>query len=210
MELPAPLDIPWTRKPLASAQTEVSVLPDGRIKLWIRHQVIRGVTPAMLVWWFQHLEGDLEVAGVRVPRYRAWHPLDHVSLRYVKRCPDGSIGPGAVFHIREAFARDPDWAVDIYTTLDKLDETGFIHGPRKLGVRVARMEYEWSAVADGTQYTNWLIAGLDVPVLGRALNPFIRRRLFPDDKARAWLVHNIEEVGNFESFLPALYATRES
>jgi len=30
--------------------------------------------------------------------------------------------------------------------------------------------------------------------------------LFPDDKARAWLRHNVEEVGNFEFFLPALYA----
>lgn len=202
----APLDIPWTRKPLASARTEVSVLAGGRLKLWIQHDIIRGVTPAMLVWWFQHLEGDVEIAGRRVSRYRAWHPVDHIAFRYVKRRPDGTIGPGAVFHINEAFGGNPAWEIDVHTRVEQLDETGFVHGPRKLGARAALMAYEWQAVAGGTRYTNWLVAGLEVPLLGRAINPVARRLLFPDDKARAWLTHNVEEVGNFESFLPALYA----
>jgi hypothetical protein len=206
VELPPPLDIPWTRKAPSSAETSISVLPDGRIKLWIKHDVIRGVTPAMLVWWFQHVEGDIEIAGQRVPRYRAWHPLDHIGFRYARRRDDGTIGPGAVFHIREAFARNPRWVIDVLSTVEKLDETGLIHGPRKAGIRMAVMEYEWHEVEGGTQYTNWLIAGLRAPLVGRAVNALVRRALFPDDKAAAWLTHNIEEVGNFESFLPALYA----
>lgn len=206
MKLPDPLDIPWIRKPLESAETAVTVLRDGRLKLWISHQVLRGVTPAMLVWWFGNIEGELEIAGKRVPRYRAWHPIDHIAFRCVKRRSDGSIGPGAVFHIHESFARNPKWIVDIHTTVEKLDETGFIHGPRKLGLKVAHMEYEFAAVAGGTQYTNWLVAGIEVPVIGRLLNRVIQRALFPDDRARAWLTHNVEEVGNFESFLPELYA----
>jgi hypothetical protein len=46
---------------------------------------------------------------------------------------------------------------------------------------------------------------LDLGPFGRGVNAWLRRRTFPDDKARAWLTHNVEEVGNFESFLPALY-----
>jgi hypothetical protein len=42
------------------------------------------------------------------------------------------------------------------------------------------------------------------------MNRFVRPRLFPDDKARAWLRHNVEEVGNFEFFLPELYAKEAS
>jgi hypothetical protein len=206
MDLPPPLDIPWKRKPLSSAKTEVSVLPDGRIKLWIEHDVLHGVTPAMLVWWFQHLEGTVEIAGKRVDRYRAWHPLDHVAFRYVRRRPDGSIGPGAVFHIREAFARNPAFSIDVKTRVEKLDETGFVHVPHMLGVEVARMEYLFEAVPGGTRYTNWLIAGANLPVVGVPLNRLIRPRAFPEPKAIAWLTHNVEEVGNFESFLPALYA----
>lgn len=36
-------------------------------------------------------------------------------------------------------------------------------------------------------------------------NRFIRPRLFADEMGRAWLRHNVEEVGNFESFLPDLF-----
>lgn len=203
--LPPPLDLPWTCKPLSSARTETTVLPDGRLKLWIRHEVIRGVTPAMLAWWFRHIEGDLTIAGMRVPRYRAWHPKDHIAFRYVRRCPDGSIGPGAVFHIHEAFARNPAWVIDTLTRVEKLDETGFIHAPHQLGMKVAHMEYEFEPVAEGTQYTNWLIVG---PELGPRFAPVqraLRPLLFSPAKARAWLTHNVEEVGNFESFLPELY-----
>jgi hypothetical protein len=185
VDLAAPLDIPWTRKPLSSAKTEVSVLPDGRIKLWIEHDIVRGVTPAMLAWWFRHIEGDVEIAGRRVDRYRAWHPLDHVAFRYSKRLPDGSIGPGAVFHLQEAFARNPSWAVDAHTRVEKLDETGFVHTPRKLGVEVARMEYVFEAVPGGTRYTNWLLAGAEWPVLGSPLNRLIRPLLFPVRQAPA-------------------------
>ena len=208
--IPPPLDIPWTRKLLDSAETETSVLPDGRIRLWIRHSLLHGVTPAMLVWWFQHLEGEVEIGGQRVTRYRAWHPLDHIAFRYARRCRDGSIGPGAVFHISEAFARNPRWVVDVDTVVEKLDETGFIHGPRHFGRKVAHMEYVFEPVPEGTRYTNWLIAGLDLPLLGRLVNPAVRRALFPDDRARAWLTHNVEEVGNFESFLPELYRRENS
>lgn len=42
--------------------------------------------------------------------------------------------------------------------------------------------------------------------LGRAVFNRVRPRVFPDDMGRAWLKHNVEEVGNFEHFLPALYA----
>jgi len=208
VELPPPLEIPWIRRPLSSAETQVIELADGRIKLWIRHAVLRGVTPAMLLWWFRHLEGDIEIAGRVVPRYRAWHPLDHIAFRYVRRRRDGSIGRGAIFHICEAFARNPDWLVDVHTYVEKLDETGVIHGPRRLGRKVAHMEYVFEPTPEGTQYTNWLIAGPALHHAGRVLR-MVRRAEFPDDKAGAWLTHNVDEVGNFESFLPDLYR-RES
>jgi hypothetical protein len=204
--IPPPLDIPWTQKPLASAETSVTVLPGGRLKHWIRHEILRGVTPPMLAWWFRNIEGDVEIAGRRVPRYRAWHPLDHIAFRYAQRCPDGSIGPGAVFHITEAFARNPKWVIDVDTVVEKLDETGFIHGPRHFGRKVAHMEYVFEPVAGGTRYTNWLVAGAELPVVGGLVNSVTRWIFFPHDRALAWLTHNVEEVGNFESFLPALHA----
>jgi hypothetical protein len=40
------------------------------------------------------------------------------------------------------------------------------------------------------------------------VNPLIRRRVFTEAMGRAWLKHNVEEVGNLEYILPALYASQ--
>ena len=58
---PRPFD--WTMKPLGSAETALKTLPDGRLELTIRHDVLRGVTPAMLGWWFRNIEGTMEHKG---------------------------------------------------------------------------------------------------------------------------------------------------
>ena len=38
-------------QPVSSATAGWETLPDGRTKLWVKHEVLKGVTPAMLVWW---------------------------------------------------------------------------------------------------------------------------------------------------------------
>ena len=43
-----PRPINWEMKPLSSAETGVKTLADGRLELTIRHDVLKGVTPAML------------------------------------------------------------------------------------------------------------------------------------------------------------------
>ena len=208
IQLPAPRPVPWTMKDLSTAETELRILADGRLYLHIRHDVLHGVTPQMLVWWFSNLEGDIVVAGKKWPRYQIWHPVDHISIRYVRRRPDGTIGPGAQIHIREALGGRLDYLVDIVTTIEKLDETGFIHDPRLFDLQMARLEYTFTPVRDGTIYENSITVGPDNPLLRPFFNAVIRPRVFPDDKARAWFKHNVEEVGNFEFFLPDLYARR--
>jgi hypothetical protein len=42
-ELPPPFEVPWTMKPLESAETHVEVLRDGRRKYAIVHDVVRDV-----------------------------------------------------------------------------------------------------------------------------------------------------------------------
>ena len=206
IELPPPRPVPWKMKELSSAETELRTLADGRLFVRIRHDVLHGVTPRMLVWWFSHLEGDIEIAGRRWPRYQIWHPIDHIAIRYARRRPDGTIGPGAQIHIREALGGRLDYLVDMVTTIEKLDETGFVHAPRPFGPEIARLEYTFTPVRDGTLYENSITFGPDLPLLRPLFNRVIRPRVFPEERARAWLKHNCEEVGNFEFFLPELYA----
>ena len=43
--------------------------------------------------------------------------------------------------------------------------------------KVAHMEYVFEPIPEGARYTNWLIAGLDLPLVGRLVNATVRRRV---------------------------------
>lgn len=206
--LPAPIDLPWPMKTVDSAETAVQRLPDGRVRFAIRHEILSGVTPAMIVWWLQHMDGVVEIDGRAIPRYRAWHPRDHIAVTYLRPAFDGSnMGPGSIVRIQECFQRRPELAVDVTERVTRLDEGGFTHVNYRGGVEVARMEYTFEAVAGGTRYDNCLIVGMQAPVLRAVFNPAVRPRLFPDAMGHAWIQHNVEEVGNLQFFLPDLYAS---
>jgi hypothetical protein len=201
--IPEPLRLQWELKPVSSANAGVETLNDGCRKFWIKHDILKNVTPRMLAWWFGHMEGEVEIQGHRFPRYRVWHPLDHVYARYVRRGPDGSVGLGARIALCEYLGRNPGYKIEAVSTIGKLDESGFIHNVTRGGVRIARMEHVFKRTVDGTRDENCLIVP-GTPLLGpvaRLLLTF----LFPEGKGHAWLKHNIEEMGNLEHFLPALY-----
>lgn len=202
---PEPAPLPWALKGLGSAESGSERLADGRMSYWIRHDIVRGVTPKMLAWWFAHLEGDVLVGGRRVNRYRAWHPYDHVHASYARRLPDGSVGPGAAIRLREYLGANPAYEVDTVSDIEKLDEEGFIHNPRlHRATGLARMEYRFTRTPDGTLYENRLIIG-GTHGWRRWATPLIQRFGFDRARGVAWLRHNIEEVGQFENFLPGLY-----
>ena len=109
-----PLTVPWTMKPLDSADRSIDELDDGRLRFSLVHEIIEGVTPRMLVWWFKHLDGDVDVDGQTMSRYRAWHPIDHVRVTYVTRAENGdAMGPGSKVHIEEFFGARPEYKIDI-------------------------------------------------------------------------------------------------
>jgi len=201
--LPPPLPLFWPFKPLSSADVGVVTLVDGRTKYWIRHNVLKNLTPRMLARWFGHMEGDVEIQGRRFPRYRVWHPLDHAYARYVRRASDGSTGPGAQIALCEYLGRQPAYKIEAVSTIEKLDDTGFIHKVVKSGIQIARMEHVFTETPDGTRDENCLI----VPGTSgfRSLAKVLAPPQFPDGKGKAWLKHNVEEMGNLENFLPELY-----
>jgi hypothetical protein len=206
MELPAPLEFGWQMKSLESAKTALNHLPDGRIELTILHDVLKGVTPQMLLWWFTHIAGDMEYQGKRYSRYRVWHPKDHIYWALAKPGSNGKAEAGAVFHIAEAFGRNPNYRIDVQEVIEKLDETGIRLSNRRAGFEVSNLEHTFTPVPGGTLYRSRMTVGAEHPLARGLINFYIRPRVFPEAMARAWLRHNVEEVGNFEWFLPALYA----
>ncbi|HEU5100935.1 MAG TPA: hypothetical protein VFU22_18035 [Roseiflexaceae bacterium] len=215
-----PLALKWAPKPLSSAQTRMARLPNGQLELTIKHDLIRGVTREMLAWWFCRIDSTMEYLGQTVSRYRVWHPRDHIFYKDVTTAADGTGSAGTRRQIVEAFGRNPHYLINIIDRVVKLDETGILLsteqagltlGPFQsplipLGVEVATLQHDFIAASGGTRYQSRMLVGRDT-LFGRL---FLNRRLLPwlvmsDDMGRAWLQHNIEEVGNFEHFLPALY-----
>ena len=147
----------------------------------------------------------MDFEGQRLSRYRVWHPRDHVAIAYTRRLADGGVGVGAQLHIVEVLGGNPRYRVDTLSDIVRLDEQGFGHRPQWHGLQVAAMDYSFEAVPDGTRYVNSLTIGFASP-WARPFNALIRRFVFDVERAQAWIRHNIEEVGQFERFLPALFA----
>ncbi len=192
-------------KPLASAKTHFDSMPNGSFELTIQHSTIKGVTPAMLEWWFKNIDGEMELDGALYPRYTVWHPLDHIQWQLVKPAPTGGADVGACFRIMEAFGADPRMRVDSTEEVVKLDETGIRLVRRFAGIEVLSLEHWFMQVPGGTDYMSRMQVGHE-RLLGRfVINPFLKRNVFTVEMGAAWLKHNVEEVGNFEHFLPELY-----
>ena len=187
-----------------TATVRYTTVPPHRRRITIDHRPLAGVTPAMLLDWFTHLDGTIEYGGAVINRYLAWHPIDHILWELARPASTGGAGEGALFHIVEQFGGNPDYHIDITDRVDKLDETGIRLVQRIAGIKVFQLEHTWSACPTGAHYVSVMDIGATTPVLSR-LN-WIAMRRFPDHMARAWVRHNIEEVGHLEHLLPRLAA----
>jgi hypothetical protein len=195
-------------KPVSSATTSQSLLPNGQLLLTIEHDELRGVTPAMLRWWFENLGDTMTYEGVTYPRYLLWHPRDHIHWELAARAPGGGTGQGARFRIVEAFAANTDYYVDSTEEVEKLDDEGISLVRRILGMEIFRLEHRFTATDGGCFYRSRMLLGASQgAVAGFIFNKLVRPRIFPDAMGAAWLTHNVEEVSMFEHLLPALYAT---
>ena len=199
--LPKPLSLPWQLKAFSSARSGLKTLEDGRRCFWV-DEFLKGITPKMLVWWFSHLEGAVEIEGRLLSRYRVFHPFDHCWARYVRRMPDGSIGPGAQIQICEFIARNPRYKTEVTATIERLDESGFINNVVVAGLSIVRMEHDFHQTEGGTRFEHRLITpgNTKLWLLSKPISAF----MFPNLKGQAWLKHAIEEMGSLENFLPQL------
>jgi hypothetical protein len=139
-----------------------------------------------------------------IDRYLAWHPVDHIRWELARPARTGGAAEGARFRIVEAFGGRPEYRVDVVDTVEKLDETGIRLVQRVAGVIVFSLEHTWSAGTEGAHYVSVLDVGARSALMAPVNRLLLRR--FPDDMVRAWVKHNIEEVGQLEFLLPELAA----
>lgn len=206
LPLPPPRQLPWALKPLSSAKTSLAYDEHGRMVMRIEHDLLKGLAPRMVEWWFRNIGGEMDVEGQRLNRYLVWHPRDHIRWELVRHSPGGGVGVGARFRIVEAFAANPAYYLDIIDTVIRLDETGITLANRDPGLEITRLNHDFIAAEGGTIYRSTLIVGTSAPLLRYVVNPLMHRFLFTEDMGRAWLRHNVEEVGLLEQIVPLIYA----
>ena len=190
-----------------TATVEYSSHPNHRRRITIDHRPLEGITPAMLLDWFTHIGEKMTYGGEVVDRYLAWHPIDHIKWELARQAPGGGAAEGARFRMVEAFGGRPEFKIDEVARVEKLDETGIRLTKRVAGVPVFQLEHTWSAGADGAHYVTVMDLGVRSPLLS-LVNRIVGHR-FPEDKSRAWVKHNIEEVGQLEYLLPQLAPSGE-
>jgi len=193
-------------KPLSSAKIAEHTLSDGRMALQIEHDLLRGVTPAMLVWWWRNIEGDMVLKGRTYARYLVWHPIDHIHFAVMDRMPDGSVDVGSTFHLVEALGADMRNLLDVMLRLAQLDETGARVELHVLGRTVMQIQGKFLPQDEGTQLVTTMTLGRESAFGGRlGLNQLLIDWFFPAERRQAWLKHSVEEIGNLQFFLPTLY-----
>ncbi|GAA2438751.1 hypothetical protein [Mycolicibacterium llatzerense] len=187
---------------LDTATVRYTEAPHRRRRVTIEHRPLPGVTPTMLLAWFTHLGGTMRYGDQVIDRYLAWHPVDHIRWELARPAATGGAAEGARFRIVEAFGGRPEYRVDVVDRVEKLDETGVRLVQRVAGVIAFCLEHTWSAGVEGAHYVSVLDVGARSPLMA-PVNRMLTRR-FPDDMVRAWVKHNIEEVGQLEFLLPQL------
>lgn len=204
--LPIPQPIPQLHplRDTSSARTTIQEFPGRRLRITIDHAPLEGVTPDMLLWWFSHIGDTMTYAGQTYPRYRVWHPLDHIHWELKREAPGGGAAEGARFRIVEAMGRSEAHYVDSIDRVEKLDRTGIRLVLRVAGAQFFQLEHTWSEGRGRTHYVSVLDLG-SRSRLGYPVNAYLRKHVFGAGMPEAWLKHNIEEVGLFEHILPELY-----
>jgi hypothetical protein len=192
-------------RPVDTATVRFDAAAHHRRRVTIDHRPLAGVTPTMLLDWFMHLGETMTYGGEVIDRYLAWHPIDHIRWELARPAPGGGAGEGARFRIVEAFGARPEYRVDVVDRVEKLDQTGIRLVTRVAGVMVMQLEHTWSAGADGAHYVSVFDIGAR-SALFAPINRTLSRR-FPDHMVRAWVKHNIEEVGQLEYLLPQLLSS---
>lgn len=189
-------------KSLASARTTQTITPAGQLLLTIEHDAVRGVSPAMLRWWFENLGKEMTFNGQTYPRYLLWHPRDHIHWELAQRSPDGGSGKGAHFRIVEAFAANPAYYVDSTECVEKLDEEGISLVRRIAGVEIFRLEHRFGEVPAGASYKSRMVVGVASGAFRWPFNHIARQRIFSDAMGTAWLTHKSRRSACWRTLFP--------
>ena len=74
------------------------------------------------------------------------------------------------------------------------------------GLKIGHVLHFYEEIDAGVLYRTELEIKCRAPIIGRFFTWLACRFFASEEMLRAWMVHNVEEVGESEKFIPQLYA----
>ena len=195
----------WGYPAVTEATYDYGVRGDGKLEIHLEHPVLRGMTPAMVAWWYRYLPvSSTTIDGTRYPYYQLFHLTEHGQMHILEPATDGTpgMGVGALVYRQERFG--PYFSKGQGRVLRDGDD-GYVVTPVMGPLVLGRIEHRFRAVSGGTLYTVHAVLGSDAPVIGPILNLYLRTRQFPPAMLEQWMRHQVEEVGSMVHYVPQLY-----
>ncbi|MFW0795095.1 hypothetical protein AAFP30_14885 [Gordonia sp. CPCC 205515] len=199
-------------KPVSSAKWVDITIRQGRVRVQIEHDVIRGVTPEMIKWWFQNLArtttwNGVDFSGPEVSFYHLWHHRDHIAvtpLTSVDGQTNSGFQVGALSRIDEQFN---DYRDRIHQPMltTRLDDEEFSFDIQANGRTAGTIIHRYHEEKGGVRFYAETLIGLDPSPAGVIFNHAIRPFVYRKSSAEHWIRHNIEETGRTQDILPVLY-----
>ena len=78
LPLPPSRPVLWPLRTADPDRSSIQHLPHHRMRITIDHEPLPGITPSMLLWWFQHIGDVIAYGEQELSAYLVWHPLDHI------------------------------------------------------------------------------------------------------------------------------------
>ena len=198
-------------KTLESATWAVEPTGTYGLRAWIDHALMPGVTPSMMRWWFENVDcwttfNGTDFNGPEVRAYRYWHPFDHIKVTLIRRryASDGRTGPGSLIAIEEDIGGR--YPVRAKARVSRFDDGAFNFDLLAAGlIPVGSVIHAWEPSDSGLKFITEATIDAPIPLIGPLLTKLVRKFVFTNELIEAWILHNIEESGETERFVPQLY-----
>ena len=192
---------------------DFSVDEKGRMIASVQHDDVKGCTPEMIKWFFEHLGccttwNGVDFSGPQVSIYHLWHHRDHVAvtpLTGYKGKENLGFIQGGTSRIHELTNEMNDVIYYEMKTV-RLDTHEFTFNVMKNGKATGHVKHVYEPTSDGCTFYAETRVGVDE---GGFINKFLVPRLYSKQAGMEWIHHNIEETGRMQDILPILYENQD-
>lgn len=189
------------------SRIETELLEDGRLRISVDHELVRGVTSEQMDWWFRNMANSIP-SGITDCKPYVLLDSDHVDIKGTDTNERGELQLNSRIEFEENLETNgKSYSVKENFLIAKINpgELTFVKDRMfgiPLGVTLVSIERTYTQEDGGVRIRSVFTAGIEG--FPKFINSFLIGRFFAKDRQEAWKEHTIAEIGAIESLLPWL------